>query len=57
MAHDSQPFYVRDEDTWTNIDYSQPAQTWMKPLKRGNVTGMVEIPASWDVSVLTPKPA
>lgn len=50
MAHDSQPFYTRDQDTWTKIDYSKPAETWMKPLERGQLTGMVEIPASWDVS-------
>jgi hypothetical protein len=50
MAHDCQPYWLRDQDTWTKIDYKASAKTWMKPLERGNETGMVEIPASWDVS-------
>jgi hypothetical protein len=37
-------------DTWKKIDYEQSAQSWMEPLKRGETTGMVEIPANWDVS-------
>ena len=49
MAQDCQPFYVRDEDTWTKIDYTAEAKTWMKPLVRGKTTGLVEVPASWDV--------
>jgi hypothetical protein len=52
MAHDCQPYWLRDQDTWTKIDYKASAKTWMKPLERGNETGMVEIPASWDVSYL-----
>lgn len=27
-----------------NTDYTQKAETWMKPLVRGNETGLVEIP-------------
>lgn len=50
MAEDCQPFYVRDEDTWTKIDYTAEAKSWMKPLVRGKTTGLVEVPASWDVS-------
>ncbi|KAJ9104969.1 hypothetical protein QFC19_003766 [Naganishia cerealis] len=50
MAHDCQPYWLRDQDTWTKIDYKAQAKTWMKPLKKGKETGMVEIPASWDVS-------
>lgn len=49
MAHDCQPYWLRDQDTWTKIDYKKEAKDWMKPLVRGNETGMVEIPASWDV--------
>lgn len=52
MAHDCQPYWLRDQDTWTKIDYKASAKTWMKPLERGNETGMVEIPASWDVGHL-----
>jgi hypothetical protein len=37
-------------DSWKKIDYSKPARTWMEPLVRGEETGMVEIPANWDVS-------
>lgn len=54
QAHDSQMFYVRDEDKWTKIDYSQQAETWMKPLVKGNLTGLVEIPANWYLDDLPP---
>lgn len=37
-------------DTWKKIDYNKDAKTWMEPLIRGKTTGMVEIPANWDVS-------
>lgn len=49
MAHDSQAYYLRDQDTWTNIRYStsEQASSWMKPLVRGKETGLVEIPANW----------
>lgn len=48
QAHDCQPFYCRDEDTWTKINYkAESAKEWMKPLVRGNLTGMVQIPANW----------
>ena len=45
--HSSQAHYLRDQDTWTKINYKEKAHTWMKPLKRGKETGLVEIPASW----------
>ena len=50
----SQAFYLRDEDLWTNIDYMEKAETWMKPLVRGNETGLVEIPANWYLDDLPP---
>ncbi|TXB96828.1 hypothetical protein FocTR4_00011275 [Fusarium oxysporum f. sp. cubense] len=31
---------------WTKIDYKQKAETWMKPLVKGQDTGLVEIPAN-----------
>lgn len=37
-------------DSWKPINYDKAAKTWMEPLKRGEETGMVEIPANWDVS-------
>ncbi|EGN97032.1 carbohydrate esterase family 4 protein [Serpula lacrymans var. lacrymans S7.3] len=54
MAHDCQAFYLRDQDTWTKIDYSAKAHTWMKPLQKGNETGLVEIPANWYLDDLPP---
>ncbi|TCD65973.1 hypothetical protein EIP91_001965 [Steccherinum ochraceum] len=35
MAHDSQAYYLRDQDLWTKIDYETDASTWMKPLFHG----------------------
>ncbi|KAG1823137.1 carbohydrate esterase family 4 protein [Suillus variegatus] len=54
MSHDSQMYYLRDEDTWTKIDYQAQAHTWMKPLQRGKETGLVEIPANWYLDDLPP---
>jgi hypothetical protein len=41
--HDCQAYYLRTGDDWTKIDYSQKAETWMKPLKKGRETGIVEV--------------
>lgn len=49
--HSSQAYYLRNEDHWTKIEYSAKAETWMKPLTKGNETGIVEIPANWCVSL------
>ncbi|KIJ53459.1 hypothetical protein M422DRAFT_64480 [Sphaerobolus stellatus SS14] len=54
MAHDCQAYYLRDEDIWYKIRYDQSPQTWMKPLRRGNDTGLVEIPANWYLEDMTP---
>ncbi|OJA07559.1 hypothetical protein AZE42_07417 [Rhizopogon vesiculosus] len=54
MSHDSQTYYLRDEDTWTKIDYEAQAHTWMKPLQKGKETGLVEIPANWYLDDLPP---
>ncbi|GAA6012633.1 hypothetical protein JCM10207_009063 [Rhodosporidiobolus poonsookiae] len=54
QAHDCQPFYCRDEDTWHKIDYTKDATTWMKPLERGNMTDLVQIPANWYLDDLPP---
>lgn len=32
---------------WQKIDPSKPASSWMKPLVRGRVTDLVEIPMNW----------
>jgi len=47
MEDDHSPYYLRRDDSWTKIDYSKPADTWMKPWKPGPVTKLVEIPCSW----------
>jgi peptidoglycan/xylan/chitin deacetylase (PgdA/CDA1 family) len=54
MHHDFQPYYVRVGDSWTKIDYSKKPETWMKPLKRGSETDLIEIPASWHLDDLPP---
>ncbi|MEV4729930.1 polysaccharide deacetylase [Saccharopolyspora sp. NPDC049426] len=54
MHRDFEPYYVRVGDSWSKIDYDQPAATWMKPLERGHQTSLVEIPASWYLDDLPP---
>jgi len=47
MSHeDCQMYFLRTGDTWTKIDYSKKAAEWMKPLIKGKMTGLVEIPGS-----------
>ncbi|MGD9536398.1 MAG: polysaccharide deacetylase [Alphaproteobacteria bacterium] len=47
MGDDHTPYYLRRDDSWTKIDYSKPAEVWMKPWKPGPETDLVEIPCSW----------
>jgi peptidoglycan/xylan/chitin deacetylase (PgdA/CDA1 family) len=54
MNHDFQCHYVRVGDSWTPIDYSQHPDTWMKPLRRGVETDLIEIPANWYLDDLPP---
>ncbi len=54
MHNDFTPYYTRVGDSWTNIDYTQPAEAWMKPLVRGQETSLVEIPANWYLDDLPP---
>ncbi|WP_119421945.1 polysaccharide deacetylase family protein [Desertibaculum subflavum] len=54
MHNDFHPYYVRVGDSWTKIDYSKPAEAWMKPLVRGSETKLIEIPASWYLDDLPP---
>ncbi|PRX44651.1 polysaccharide deacetylase [Prauserella shujinwangii] len=54
MHNDFTPYYVRVGDSWTKIDYSRAAEDWMKPLVRGEETGLVEIPANWYLDDLPP---
>jgi peptidoglycan-N-acetylglucosamine deacetylase len=54
MHHDFQPYYVRAGDSWIKIDYSKRPEDWMKPLKRGRETDLIEIPANWYLDDLPP---
>jgi peptidoglycan-N-acetylglucosamine deacetylase len=54
MHHDFQPYYLPEWESWTPIDYDQPAETWMKPLERGPESELIEIPASWYLDDLPP---
>lgn len=54
MHNDFTPYYVRVGDEWTKIDYSKEAADWMKPLKRGEETDLIEIPANWYLDDLPP---
>jgi peptidoglycan/xylan/chitin deacetylase (PgdA/CDA1 family) len=48
MSHDDcHMYWLRTNDSWTKIDYTKKAETWMKPLVKGKDTGLVEIPANW----------
>jgi peptidoglycan/xylan/chitin deacetylase (PgdA/CDA1 family) len=47
MENDHSPYYLRRDDSWTKIDYSQPAETWMTPWQAGTETDLIEIPCSW----------
>lgn len=52
--HDCQMYWLRTGDSWTKIDYSKKAEEWMKPLVRGQTTGLVEIPGNWYIDDLPP---
>lgn len=52
--HDCEAYYLRTDDSWTKIDYSKKAKEWMKPLVKGQDTGLVEIPANWYLDDLPP---
>ncbi len=54
VFHDFQPFYARTGDTWTKIDYSQPADTWMTPLVRGSEIDLVVLAFNWYLDDLPP---
>jgi peptidoglycan/xylan/chitin deacetylase (PgdA/CDA1 family) len=54
QLNDFVPFYARINDSWTKIDFSKPARTWMKPLVRGEEIDLVEIAANWYVDDLPP---
>lgn len=51
---DFQPYYARVGESWTKIDFSKPASVWMKPLSRGRIIDLVEIPGTWYIDDLPP---
>jgi peptidoglycan/xylan/chitin deacetylase (PgdA/CDA1 family) len=54
MHKDFVPYYVREGDSWTAVDYNKPAEEWMKPLIHGHEIPLVEIAANWYVDDLPP---
>jgi peptidoglycan/xylan/chitin deacetylase (PgdA/CDA1 family) len=55
MSHeDHKCYWLRTGDEWTKIDYTKTAKEWMKPLTKGQETGLVEIPGSWYIDDLPP---
>lgn len=48
------PFYARTVGTWAKVDYSKDAESWMKPLVRGQVVDLVEIAFNWYLDDLPP---
>jgi len=52
--HDCQCYWLRTGDKWIPIDYKKHPENWMKPLEGGQMTGLVEIPASWYLDDLPP---
>ena len=54
MHKDFEPYYVRTGDSWTKVDYKKPASEWMKPLRRGTETDLIELPASWYLDDMPP---
>lgn len=54
MHDDFHCYYERVGDAWTKIDYSQEAETWMKPMTFGQETDVVSVPANWYLDDLPP---
>lgn len=55
FSHDDcHPYYLRVGDDWTKIDYDKHPSHWMKPMTRGEPSGLVEIPSNWMLDDLPP---
>jgi peptidoglycan-N-acetylglucosamine deacetylase len=54
MHRDFEPYYVRDGDQWTAIDYSKHPNKWMKPLVRGKPTRLICLPGNWRLDDMPP---
>lgn len=42
-----EPGWMREGDSWEQIDYDEEPETWMEPYQYGEETDVVEIPISW----------
>jgi peptidoglycan-N-acetylglucosamine deacetylase len=51
---DFSPFYARAGDSWTKIDFTGPAESWMAPLRRGREIDLVEFCGNWYLDDLPP---
>ena len=54
MEDDFFPYYLRQGDSWTKIDYTKRASDWMKPWKAGKEVNIVEFPISWHLDDAPP---
>jgi peptidoglycan-N-acetylglucosamine deacetylase len=55
MMHDDfHAYFLPTYERWTPIDQTRPAASWMRPLERGPLSDLVEIPASWYLDDLPP---
>jgi peptidoglycan/xylan/chitin deacetylase (PgdA/CDA1 family) len=54
MHDDFLPYWMRINEKWDLIDYSKPAKTWMKPMRKGSTFPIVQIPGSWYTDDLPP---
>ena len=54
MHDDHTPYYAPVGEHWTKIDFSQPADSWMKPYQPGTRSDLIELPASWYLDDLPP---
>lgn len=53
--HDCLPYWYREGDSWTKVDYDKPAEEWLKPFVYGKETrNLVEIPCSWYMEDMMP---
>ncbi|THY67821.1 glucose 1-dehydrogenase [Aureobasidium pullulans] len=48
MHHDLQPYFAPDaRHSWVETDVKKEASSWMKPMTKIKLSGIVEIPANW----------
>lgn len=55
MHRDFEPYYLPLGESWTKIDFDQPAGSWMKPFTGGTPSRLIEIPANWHLDDMPPQ--